>query len=125
MKTTVKVLGLSIVLGFIWYLLSKASIDPKHIDDVNNGSYIVLNIVWFLFLWLPISLLCFCTNKVWRILGWIFVGIGIFLIISAIIMAVFFRTAEMSHDVDLFTAIFTAPFTTPMVLMVLLGGGMH
>ncbi len=110
--TFCKVIGLSALLGIIWYLAAKGIVERQTVD----GGHGIFAAIWYLFFFLPLSALIFCKSKAARIIAWIFCAVGIIFVVGGVAMYVFDPSMEKN---GLFGTIYGSPF--PVLLYIVLG----
>src|SRR3989338_9838950 len=103
-NTKVKIVGLSLLLGILLYVVAKFFVSISSIDHESN--YVLLTIVWYFLLCLPLSTLLFSSDPRWR------KGMYVPLILSVLVVILgtiwFFAEPEFSDD-GLFPLVFSLP----------------
>ena len=115
-----KILGLSLVLGILWYFAGKQFVSINTVDHVS--SYMVLAKIWYFILFLPSSILIFSQSKVLKTLSGIVLFVGAISVASGVVGYVIISDFK---DDGLFGSIFSAPLWAPLYVILLLGGQMH
>ncbi|OGJ01209.1 hypothetical protein A3G53_03610 [Candidatus Nomurabacteria bacterium RIFCSPLOWO2_12_FULL_44_11] len=118
--TWAKILGLSFLLGILWYFAGKTFVSIQTVDFAST--YRTLGITWYFILFLPFSVLLFHQNKALSIISMLLLVVGLIFVASGIIG--YLKISDFKDD-GLFGSIFSAPLWAPLFGLLLLGGEMH
>ena len=118
--TWFKILGLSLLLGIIWYFVGRIFTSIQTVEFASN--YQTLGLVWYFILFLPFSIILFHQSKLLKIISIGLIIIGLVLVISGVTGYLLISNYK---DAGLVGSIFSAPLWVPLFGILLLGGEMH